>query len=1637
MKRCVILGIILFLTKPICTFAIDVTRENNSISFQGNFATIEFSKQVINAEYFENIEIQNYSLTNEPGKPILPVYTRLVMLPNRGNYTLSKFEYNYTEHIIENNILYSGWEDNCKMDGDFYTNDEWYPQELVSIGSPVIMRGYRFCQMSIAAVQYNPAKRMIRVLNDIDAEFTVDNKNIENPITHSRNKQTSSFYQLLSEHVNGLESKGVVDDGSYLLICPDDCVSTLEPLVSWKRKLGYTINVVPLSEIGSDPSAFAIKYFIQVAYETWDIPPEYVILVGDVSGNYVIPSFYVEGYATQYDVSDHPYSLLEGDDYFPDVHIGRFPIHSLMELHTIVNKIVHYESQITDGDWYNKAIMISGIMSYDEAKSGMYTQYITKMNIRDKLLDFGFDTVDTFTYPYNTGTQQLLTWLDTGYSLLNFRGWGAPFYWDNGEDILYSDDIPSLNNGYMLTMVAGMTCGGGDFAYEGTRRTLGEVWLVAGTPYTPKGAIGFIGPSEHDTRTQFNNCYDMGIFQGITHENLYRCGEMLLRGKMELYMNYPHNHVWGGSEDSDQFYFYIYNLLGDPGLRVWTDIPKNLTIVCDSLIPENQNFIVAHIDSVDEKSGFTVSLTYNDSLISAKVSDETGIVNFYSDFSVGNYDVTISKYGYLPVTKNISVYSDESLEMNNITFIDEPCSGSLVEYEFSLQNVSNLPIENISINLSSDCSELFILTDSIFIDTIDPQEQYTCQNNLLRIDPHWLGDYETNIIVNVHSNTINPVFKIPVEVKSPELVLSKIVVQNNDDSLIQGQENNVFIELTNTGTYQTDFFHVNLICTNDKVTVTQNTSYYTTIHGNGAGTNSVPFSVIPHQVITGESATFKMEVHQNDSLVQNILFSVSIGVMNRTSPTFSEYGYYAIESSDIGNFTAPVYDWIELDPSLGGEGTLVNGVYITSDGYVTTMDLPFELVYFGYFCDEITICSNGWLSLGDDLVYHRNKTIPSGCGPIGMIAPFWDNLKDGKIYVLFDEAEHKFIIQWQEFSNVYNPNVKETFQVILFDPEFYPTVNSNVEILFQYKSVSNIDQNDNYATVGIENFSQTDGVLMTYSNIYPPTAHLLENATAILFTVKECPELALLEVSPNQFHVTLSPDTTITEQITVSNTSTRDLSFSVSTSHYVDKKPVRAGKNIENDFIIASTSYYYTGQPMDIYCYLYHNSPDGEGIQGITMDFPNEVYVNDALSINTLLYNGQTGFGAESKWGYGQGTPIYQSGIHSFSINVMIGDTITCPISIDWLIEGMGTGQSPHFVDGSFTLEPSSDEHLWITYPNGGETFVYSLVDTIRWTTSGDIENVTLYIRTHPSLNWELIVEDIPNIDYYPYAVYNELSDSCEVFIRDADGYATDTSDDFFSINIFDITHPTDGDIVASNTLDTLRWNLTGIYDNVIVELSRDNGCSWELLFDEIPNNGNFEYYVSGPPSDWCKFKIISPDYAIFNTSKGHFQIIDPSVSWLTLGETSGNLKPGESRIILFEIETNGLEPGNYGAYIHITSDIGQKIPILVDLDIAYSIDDTISYIPSIHNAPNPFKHQTTISCYNKKLSNKDSSIFLYNIRGQLIRTITCKAHQNFIEATWDGKDNAGNIISSGIYIYQIRTSNKTITTSKCLLLSD
>jgi hypothetical protein len=84
-------------------------------------------------------------------------------------------------------------------------------------------------------------------------------------------------------------------------------------------------------------------------------------------------------------------------------------------------------------------------------------------------------------------------------------------------------------------------------------------------------------------------------------------------------------------------------------------------------------------------------------------------------------------------------------------------------------------------------------------------------------------------------------------------------------------------------------------------------------------------------------------------------------------------------------------------------------------------------------------------------------------------------------------------------------------------------------------------------------------------------------------------------------------------------------------------------------------------------------------------------------------------------------------------------------------------------------------------------------------------------------------------------------------------------------------------------------------------------------------------------------------------------------------------------------------------------------------------------------NFPNPFNPTTTISFSMPEAG--DVSLKIYNIRGQLVRTLVNKrTPAGYHEVTWDGRDQSDRAAASGVFFYRLETQDFSKTRKMMLI---
>ncbi len=197
--------------------------------------------------------------------------------------------------------------------------------------------------------------------------------------------------------------------------------------------------------------------------------------------------------------------------------------------------------------------------------------------------------------------------------------------------------------------------------------------------------------------------------------------------------------------------------------------------------------------------------------------------------------------------------------------------------------------------------------------------------------------------------------------------------------------------------------------------------------------------------------------------------------------------------------------------------------------------------------------------------------------------------------------------------------------------------------------------------------------------------------------------------------------------------------------------------------------------------------------------------------------------------------------------------------------------------------------------------------------------------------------------------------------------------------------------------------NLAKIGDYILVV--------WEIETEDYTNNIKAQLLNSSGESQWQEGGILICDAF-------HDQI-DPKVELIDAEN--------------FVIAWRDNRAGEYGENtILYTSIYTQKVYV----GSTYSPDDILNAITAkLHqNYPNPFNPTTTIEFSIQNDSEVELSV--YNTKGQLIKTLIRNEYTKGSHSiVWIGDDKFGNLVSSGIYYYELNINGKTEAVKKCLLL--
>ncbi len=1070
------------------------------------------------------------------GAPAIPVMTTYLAVPDQAGieYTFTYSGVEIIEDIdlapTQHSALESGYSEiPFTIDNDIYSKDEFYPAALGAVADPVIMRDVRMIQITINPVQYNPARRQLRVYRNLSVDVSFNGSSVVNPKTTRFGYLSSGFYPIYKSMISNFDqlfSTAEVRRGGYLILVSDSFADTMSALADWKHRKGYSVHVASASEIdpnGNSPTQYEIFDYIQNAYDNWEDPPEYIMIVGDESGSYSLPDYPYSSYT-----SDHHYSMLEGTDFLPDAFVSRLSVSNMSNLRIALQKILDYETDpyMDDLGLWHRGLSVAGNVYATTPRT-------TVLWVRQFLMQHGFDSVDTvFSWSgipghpdSDPGPGPIITSMNRGLAFVSYRGWAGSSGWYNPS--FNTGNLSSVQFHNKIGIMASIVCGTGNF---GAGECFGEKWIRMGSSVnTYNGGPAFFGSTDPSTHTRWNNPIMTGFYWGIFEEGIYNFAAAAVRGKIQQYITFP-------GQSLIQQYFHTYNMLGDPELEARTKTPETIYVSHPLDFNFGEDYVEINVtdQSLNPVAGAYVTLVKEsggeDEVFSVVRTDESGDALLYFEAATGGQmAITVSGPDLIPYQSTISIMEGTMAVTRDSLVIDDDNAGfssgngdgifnpgETIELSVYLKNYSPDETANgISAELISvdpDLIEVFVSQE--YYGDIPPDGRVAPQTPfVVKIDPLAAdgADAKLKIIATDGEDTWQSLAIVPVQ--APKFVVRTVSFPGGNGRLDPGETIDMVLTLRNDGAVDAEGVTADAILSDDYASIASAFGDFGDIPVSQSSDNAGSPMVISCDAAAFEGRTLNLALHtMTASGAESIVpFSVIVGLLSSNDPIGPDaYGYYMYDNTDAGYAPTPAYEWVELAPNLGGSGTRINYGSNTDDNTVI-ITLPFDFVYYGDSYTDIAVSTNGFIAM-DTSAYDMGGThwsnffnwpIPDPGNGRGQISPFWDDLGySGSTYGVFtwhDADNNRFLIEWYHLSHR-NTSAIETFELILTDPAHYPTLTGDSEIIYQYSAIVNNDGGENYASVGFESFDEFRGIQYSYNNTNAPGAASVSNGRAIKIT---------------------------------------------------------------------------------------------------------------------------------------------------------------------------------------------------------------------------------------------------------------------------------------------------------------------------------------------------------------------------------------------------------------------------------------------------------------------------------------------------------------------------------------------------------
>jgi len=940
-------------------------------TFINHISDIQTMNVKTNAGDFVKLIVSGYGENALKGNAELPVLEELINIPlgsevivkiiNKEEKTISLSEQGIQNLIFPSQPSISKAENAANVpfyfNEQYYAKDNFYTSKLITTEYLGKMRGQQLARISISPFQYNPITNEIKIITKLEVKIIFKNIDFEGHKINKKKYYSPEFEHLYKNCLNymPIQEKDIITTYpvKYVIVSDPDFKSALQPLIQWKTKKGFHVVEAYTNDPAVGNTTGSIHAYLKAMYDNPvdGIAPTYVLFVGD-DGQ--VPSFDNGSH-----LSDMYYCEFDGNgDFYPEMYYGRFSATIAEDVEVQVNKTLTHEKYLfSDPSFLDEIVLVAGV---DASMAPTYG---------NGQINYGTDNyfntahgLTVYNYLYGSGTPitsdasgasaAIIADVSAGVGFANYtahcgsNGWSDPSF--------STSDISGLQNNDEYGFMVGNCCQSNKFDVP---VCFGEGLLRANN----KGAVGYIGGSNNtywnedfwwavgNGSISANPTYagtGLALFDCLMHESgeqqtdwFITAGQMIHSGNLAVTQA-------GGSE---QYYWEIYHLMGDPSLMPYIGVPTTLTVSHGAATPVGvTNF------TVNTEENAYVAISMGGVLLDAQLADITGVVNltFPPIANVGSADIVVTKQFKQPYQGTIQIISPNGPYVIYATNTIDDSAGnnnSLVDYNelismnVDVQNVGSVNANSVNVTLTTTDPAITVINNLAVISIINPSQTlsipypFTFQVANSINDQHLaVFDLDMTDGINTWNSTINVLLNAP-DLDHTNFTINDAVLGNANGMLDAGETLELIVDATNIG--HSDIYNLTATLGSLSSYVTVNTASVNLTSLNTNQQQSTVFNItLDANTPIGTYVEFPYDITDGVYLHNNT-FNAIVGIINEDYETgdFSNYAW----------INDPVYPWLIDDINI------YEGIHSSKsasglpDGEVSHLDINIDVTAAG------------------------------------------------------------------------------------------------------------------------------------------------------------------------------------------------------------------------------------------------------------------------------------------------------------------------------------------------------------------------------------------------------------------------------------------------------------------------------------------------------------------------------------------------------------------------------------------------------------------------------------------------------------------------------------------------------------------